>query len=272
MSEHRARPRDLVRSLYTNRRLIFELSKRDTLGRYKGSILGVLWSLVTPILMLAVYTLVFSGIFHARWGSTQGSRSEFATMLFAGLIVFNIFGESVNRAPSVIVANVNFVKKVIFPLEILPCVNLLSALYHAGISVLVLLLFEILFGNGISLTFWMLPIAMLPLAMFTLGVSWALAATGVYLRDISQTIGVAVTALLFLSGVFFPLSAVSDRWRGIAKLNPLALAIELGRDVLVVNQPIDWVDWGIYTACAALIGWLGFVWFQKVRGGFADVL
>lgn len=272
MSEHRSRPADLVRSLYVNRQLIFELTKRDTLGRYRGSLLGVIWSLITPILMLIVYTFVFSVIFHARWGASQATRAEFATMLFAGLIVFNLFGECVNRAPGTIVSNVNFVKKVIFPLEILPCVNLLSALFHAAVSVIVLLLFEICFGSGLSMHFWLIPVAILPLVLFTLGVSWGLAATGVYLRDISQSIGVLVTALMFLSPIFFPLSAIPERARNLARLNPLAFPIEQGRDVLVLDQSIDWAGWSIYTAGGLLIGWLGFVWFQRVRGGFADVL
>lgn len=272
MKKHSISPASLVISLWENRNLILTLARRDAVGRYKGSFFGVLWTLLTPLMMLVVYTFVFSRIFKARWNTGNDSTTEFAIVLFAGLIVFNIFAECINRAPALILGHTMFVKKVVFPLEILPCVNLLSALFHAAISTCVLAMFRYMVSGTVPPTAALIPIALFPLVLFTLGISWWLAATGVYLRDIGQTIGVLVTALTFISPIFFPLSALPPRWQPIAKLNPLTFPIEQVRQVFVWGGGMDWGNWFIYTAAATLIAWFGFVWFQKTRKGFADVL
>jgi lipopolysaccharide transport system permease protein len=266
-------PLAAIRSVTHHRQVLFDLARRDAVGRYKGSFLGVVWSLLTPLVMLAVYTFVFGSIFRARWGAGgDTSQTQFAVVLFAGLIMFNIFAEATNRAPGLLLANQNFVKKVVFPLELLPCVNLLSALFHALISILVLLAFELIVTGSLPWTLALIPLVLLPLCMFTLGVTWFLSATGVYLRDIGQTIGILVTALMFLSPIFFPASSIPERWRSFASLNPLAFPIEESRAVLVFGHGIDPISWTIYTVCSIFIAWAGFAWFQTVRKGFADVL
>lgn len=231
-----------------------------------------MWSLLTPIFMLTIYTFVFSEIFQARWTSGSTSKTEFAIVLFTGLIMFNFFSENVMRAPALIVSNVNFVKKIVFPLEILACVNMASAMFHMLISLLVLLLFQFFLTGTLPLTMLLLPFVIMPLSLFCLGISWFLSAIGVFLRDIGQTIGIFVTGLMFLSPVFFPLSSIPVRWQNIAKLNPLVFPIEQARNVQIWGVMLNWNDWIIYTTFASLTAWLGFVCFQKTRRGFPDVL
>ena len=256
---------------------MLDLARRDAVGRYKGSFLGILWSFLTPLLMLSVYTFVFSEVFKSRWGGAgagpqTASKGEFAVVLFAGMIMFNLFSECISRAPNLILSHSNFVKKIVFPLEILPCVTLLSALFHLCVSVLILLLAEWFIVGSVPPTAFLLPIVIAPLCVLVLGVSWALAATGVYLRDIGQTIGILVTALMFLSPVFFPVSSLPERLRTFVYMNPMTYPIEQSRDVLVWGQTIDWTRWSVYTAIAVVVAWLGFAWFQKTRRGFADVI
>ncbi|AQG99458.1 ABC transporter permease [Burkholderia sp. KK1] len=268
-------PRYLAASLLKNRRLMLDLGRRDAVGRYKGSFLGILWSLLTPLFMLCIYTFVFSEVFKSRWGdggAQSASKSEFAVVLFAGMIMFNLFSECITRAPSLILSNSNFVKKIIFPLEILPCVTLLSALFHFCVSVFILLIAEWLIVGSVPVTAFLLPIVLLPLCVLILGVSWALAATGVYLRDIGQTIGILVTALMFLSPVFFPVSSLPEQFRSLVYMNPMTYPIEQSRDVLVWGVSIDWSRWSLYSGIALIVAWFGFAWFQKTRRGFADVI
>ncbi len=260
------------RSLWQHRQLIYDLAKRDAFGKYKGSKLGILWPLLTPIFMLTIYTFVFSEIFQARWTSSPATKSEFAIVLFAGLIVFNFFSENVLRAPKLIVDNINFVKKIVFPLEILPTVNLLSSLFHATVSFLVLLIFQFGTTGQLPLTILWLPIVIFPLAIFCMGLAFFLSAIGVFLRDVSQTVSIAVTGLMFLSPVFFPVSSIPTRWLALAKLNPLVFPIDQIRQVIVWGNEPDWKSWVIYLIIAAIINWLGFICFQKTRRGFADVL
>ncbi|CRY31573.1 MULTISPECIES: ABC transporter permease [Burkholderia] len=274
MQSFSASPMYLLTSLVKNRRLMFDLARRDAVGRYKGSALGIFWSMLTPLLMLSVYTFVFSGVFKSRWGnqSTPGSHGEFAIVLFAGMLTFNIFSECVNRAPSIVLANTNFVKKIVFPLEILPCVTLLSALFHAFVSVTILLVAEFLIQGHIPATALLLPVVLVPLCLLILGISWLLSATGVYLRDIGQTIGIFVTALMFLSPIFFPASSLPANFQRFIYWNPLTFPIEQSRNVLIWGKPIDWSIWTIYLAIGLIASWIGFAWFQKTRKGFADVI
>lgn len=273
MIKHKSTPLSMLSGLWNHRVLMLELARREAIGRYKGSLLGVFWSLVTPLFMLTIYTLVFSHVFKAKWGGTgDESQSQFAIVLFAGLIVFNFFSECIGKAPSLVLNNVNFVKKVVFPLEILPCVNLLSALFHAAVSLLVLVGFEWTVAGHVPVTALYIPLVLLPLAMLIAGASWLLAATGVYLRDIGQTIGIFLTGLMFLSPIFFPTSALPEQWRSLARLNPLAIPIEQSRQVLIYGHAPDWREWLVYAAVAAVTAWFGYFCFQKARKGFADVL
>ncbi|SDW09607.1 lipopolysaccharide transport system permease protein [Nitrosomonas eutropha] len=259
-------------SLWRNRSLVHASAKREVLGRYRGSALGLLWSFFNPIFMLAVYTFVFSVVFKARWNTGSDSKTEFALVLFAGLIVFNLFAECINRAPGLILSNVNYVKKVVFPLEILPFVALLSALYHAVISLIVwLVAYLVLFGVPHA-TLLFLPLVILPFCLFIMGLSWALASLGVFLRDVSQFIGVLTTVLMFLSPIFYPATALPENYRHWLYLNPLTPVVEMVRDVLYWGKIPEFAMLGLYWLATGFIAWLGFAWFQKTRKGFADVL
>jgi lipopolysaccharide transport system permease protein len=262
-----------VASVWRHRGLVFNLVRRDVIGRYRGSTLGLLWSFLNPILMLLVYTFVFSVVFRARWGLGEDeSRAQFAVVLFAGLIVHGLFSEVVNRAPGIILANANFVKRVVFPLEILPVVALGGALFHAFVSVFILLAGYTIVSGPPHWTALLFPVVFLPLAVLTLGLGWILAALGVYLRDIAQAVGVLTTALLFLSPIFFPMSALPAAYHPLILANPLTFIIEQAREVLIWGRVPDWQGLAQYTAVALACSALGFAWFQRTRKGFADVV
>ena len=245
---------------------------REVLGRYRGSVIGLLWSFFNPVFMLAVYTFVFSEVFKSRWSGGGESKTEFALVLFAGLIVFNLFVECINRAPGLILGNVNYVKKVVFPLEILPFVGLLAAIFHSVISLGVwLLAYMVLFGMP-HLTALYLPFVLLPLVLLIMGLGWVLASLGVYLRDVGQFIGILTTVLMFLSPVFYPATALPEAYRHLLYLNPLTPVIEQTRAVLYFGVVPDFGLLGLHWLATAAIAWLGFAWFQKTRKGFADVL
>jgi lipopolysaccharide transport system permease protein len=265
-------PKEMVASLWRNRSLARTLVQREVVGRYRGSFMGILWSFFNPVFMLLVYTFVFSVVFKSRWGGGSGSKTEFALVLFAGLIVFNLFAECFNRAPGLILANVNYVKKVVFPLEILPWVALGATLFHALISLGVWFIAYFVFFGVPHITVLLLPLVILPLLLFIMGVTWGLASLGVYLRDVSQFVGIVTTVLMFLSPIFYPDSALPEKYRHLLLLNPLTPAIEQARDVLFWGKVPDMTILFVSLLVAALIAWLGFAWFQKTRKGFADVL
>lgn len=264
---------DLARSLWLNRQLIVQMTKRDVAGRYKGSVMGLAWSFFNPVFMLVVYTFVFSEIFKARWGvGGEESKTQFAVLLFVGLIVLGLVSEVLNRAPGLIIANVNYVKKVVFPIEILPVIVMGAALFHGLISLGVLLAAFALFNGFLQWTVVFIPLVLLPLIILTTGLAWMLASLGVFLRDVGQTVFIITTVLMFLSPVFYPLTAVPERFRPIIMTNPLTFIIEQAREVLIWGHLPNWMGLGIYTLAAALVAWAGYAWFQKTRKGFADVL
>jgi lipopolysaccharide transport system permease protein len=266
-------PREMAASLWRNRQLISVMVKREVIGRYRGSVMGMAWSFFNPLLMLVIYTFVFSGVFKARWGmGGEESRANFAIILFVGMIVHGLFAECVNRAPALILSNVNYVKKVVFPLEILPWIAFGSALFHTVVSVIVLLLAQLILNHQVPWTAILFPFTLLPLVFIAIGFAWFLAAFGVFMRDIGQITGMFTTVLLFLSPVFYPLSALPERYQSWLQLNPLAFIIEEGRKVLVFGQLPDIERWGIMMGAGMLTAWVGFAWFQKTRKGFADVL
>jgi lipopolysaccharide transport system permease protein len=231
-----------------------------------------MWSFFNPVFMLAVYTFVFSVVFKARWSVGSDSKTEFALVLFAGLLVFNLFAECINRAPTLILSNVNYVKRVVFPLEILPWVVLGSAAFHMLISLTVWMIFYWIFFGVPQPTALLLPFALLPILFLTLGFSWLLASLGVYLRDVSQFIGILTSVLMFLSPIFYPISSLPPEFQHLLMFNPLTPSIELVRDVLFWGKTPDWTQLGIYTGMSLVIAWMGFAWFQKTRKGFADVV
>lgn len=272
MQEFFISPREMLASVWRNRGLISALTKREVVGRYRGSMFGILWSFFNPVFMLAVYTFVFSVVFKARWNQGSDSKTEFALVLFAGLLIFNLFAECINRAPGLILSNVNYVKKVVFPLEILPIISLGTALFHGVISLGVWLIFYIFVFGMPHLTALLLPLIILPFILFVIGLSWMLASLGVYLRDIAQFIGLITTAMMFLSPIFYPLSALPIEYQSLLQLNPLTPAIEEVRNVLIWGKMPSMQILVVYYVGTALMAWLGFAWFQKTRKGFADVV
>lgn len=267
-------PLALVGSLWRHRELIAQMSRREILGRYRGSVMGLAWSFFNPILMLLVYTFVFAVVFKARWGipGEEESKTLFAIVLFVGLIVHGLFAEVVNRAPALILANVNYVKKVVFPLEILPVVTTVTALFHTLISLGVMLLAFLTFNGFLQWTVILAPLVLLPLIVLTLGLAWMLASLGVFLRDVGQTMGILTTVMLFLAPIMYPITAVPESVQPFIMANPLTFIIEEARKVLVRGELPDWGGLALYLVVASVVAWLGFAWFQKTRKGFADVI
>ncbi|PUE54820.1 sugar ABC transporter permease [Limnohabitans sp. Rim8] len=277
INPHAAQPTSLValgKSLWRNRQLIVQMTKREVVGRYQGSAFGLAWSFLNPVFMLVVYTFVFSEIFKSRWGGEGGddSKTQFAVVLFVGMIVLSLFSEVLNRAPGLILANVNYVKKVVFPIEILPVIAMGAALFHGLISLGVLLAAFLLFNGYLHWTAVFFPLVLLPLVILIMGLAWMLASLGVFLRDVGQTIGIITTVLMFLSPVFYPVTAVPERFRPFIMSNPLTFIIEQAREVLIWGHLPNWLGLGIYTLAASVLAWAGYALFQKTRKGFADVL
>lgn len=271
MARESISPLALARVVMQNKDLLKGLVVREVIGRYRGSVMGLLWSFFNPILMLAVFTFVFSYVFKARWSGGDGSKTEFALVLFAGLMVFNMFAECCNRAPLLVTGNVGYVKKVVFPLEILPIVSLGSSLFHLMVSYIVWLLFYGLFVGVPPVTAALLPLAVLPLVLMTLGFSWILASLGVYLRDVAQVIGVVTLILMYLSPIFYPVSVMPEQYRPFMNISPLTATVEQARDVLMWGKGLG-LSWIVSMLVGLGVAWLGFAWFQKTRRGFADVL
>lgn len=268
-----ASPVALIDSLWRHRGLIFQMARREVVGRYKGSVIGLMWSFFNPVFMLAMYTFVFSVVFKARWGGDSAeSRGQFALVLFVGMIVHSLFAEVLNRAPSLILGNVSYVKKIVFPLEVLPVISMGAALFHAGVSLLVLLSAFALMNGQLHWTAILVLPVLLPLVLLTLGVAWALASLGVFLRDVGQTIGLVLVVLMYFAPVFYPVSALPAQLRPWLMLNPITFPIEQARAVLMLGQLPDWEGLFVYSVVAALVAWGGFFWFQKTRKGFANVL
>ncbi|MFA0057789.1 ABC transporter permease [Vibrio echinoideorum] len=272
MTSFSGSPTEVLISTIKNHGLIVTLTKREVAGRYRGSFFGLMWSFLSPLLMLAVYTFVFGEVFKARWHSESSDPGQFALMLFAGLIVFNLFSEVIMRSPGVILTNVSYVKKVVFPLEILPLTIIWSSVFHALVSIFVWLIAYMLYFGVPQLTVILAPVVLLPLIILISGFSWMLAALGVYIRDVSQLVGFLTTAMMFLSPIFFPITSLPESYRSIVFYNPLTIPIEQLRNVLFLGELPDWQVLAFYTFVACLVALVGFFFFQKTRKGFADVL
>lgn len=254
------------------RELLYGMARRDVLGKYRGSWLGVFWALLTPLLLLLIYIFVFGHIFQARWPQSEGVDGNFAALLYGGLVLYVFFSEVLTRSPRQVVENTNYIKKVVFPLDLLGWVTVSSALFHFLLSFVVLLGFVLLFGNGLSASLAWLPVLLLPFVLFLLGLSWFLGALGVYVRDTNYVAGFLATALLFLSPVLYPASAVPEQFRFLLDLNPLSFYIEAFRAIAVLGQAPDLQ--GLGTAWLVALGsfLFGYWFLLRVKKGFADVL
>ncbi len=266
-------PLSIFQSLRRNGPLIYDMTRREIKKKYQGTFLGLAWSFISPLLMLAVYTFVFAVVFKSRWGgSGNESRTDFAITVFAGLIVFGIFSDLLNQAPALVIGNANYVKRVIFPLEILSIISAGSTLFNTATSTLVLLLMQLLLRGDVPLTVIFFPIIALPAALLGLGASWFFSALGVYIRDVGQLLGFLTSILFFTSAIFFPVSALPENYQRFIRLNPLVLIIEQSRNVLVYGNLPDWSIVLLLLLISSLAAWIGYWWFQKTRKGFADVL
>ncbi len=257
---------------WSSRALILRLARREVEARYRGSLLGVAWSVLTPLALLSVYTYVFSVIFQARWETPTNGRGQFAVLLFSGLVIFSIFSECVSRAPGLMLENVSYIKKVVFPLETMAWVALLGSLFNAGVSFLVLMVFY-LFSFGVPpVTALLLPIVLAPLVLVVLGTTWFLASLGVFLRDVKQLVGIVTTLVLFGSPILYPVSAIPESMRAYVYANPLTLVLENSKQVLFWGTIPDLGHLALSAVVAWGVAWLGYAWFMKTRKGFADVV
>jgi len=261
-----------VQGLLRSRRLVWELTKREVSGRYRGASLGVFWSLISPFLLLMIYTFAFGSVMGGRWPEPRAAGTHFSVVLFAGLIPYFVLSECMVRAPDLVVGNPAFVKRVVFPLEILPWPMLLSALFHCLMNTLVFVALRLVLDGAFDWTIVFLPLVVLPLAVLSLGVAWFLASLAVYLRDIQQVIGMASMALLFLSSVMVPSEAVPAKYQSVFRLNPVSFIADQAREVMIWGHLPDWSGLLRYLIMALVVMYAGHAWFVHTKRGFADVL
>ena len=261
-----------LRSVWRNRHLVLQMAERDARARYRGSAAGVMWVAIHPLLMLAVYTFFFTEVVPMRWSQGADTRGAFALALFIGLLLHAFISEVLGRAPLLIVGNPNLVKKVVFPLDVLPVISVATALFHFAVGFAIWFVFYLTQYGLPPITAWWLPVVVAPLALLAVGLCWLLASLGVYLRDISQVVPVFTAVLLFVSPIFYPLSTLREPFRTLALGSPLSVPIEQARLVLLDGKVPEWQAVAVYSLVAVTIAYLGFAWFQATRKGFADVL
>lgn len=255
-----------------DRKLLRMFIVRDLQSRYKNSWAGLLWLVINPIIKLSIYTLVFQHILGVKWGGQSSSGVNFALNLYLGLIVFNLFAETVQVAPTVLRAHSNLIKKVRFPIRILPSIPVGLALCDAVLSLIIWLLIY-LFTQGIpQLSVLYLPLVLLPLILFVMGLSWIISSLSVYMRDISQIVGFAVTGLLFLSPIFFPIQSMPPDLQAVLSFNPLAIEIEMLRGIMVSGVTPAWGTYFGFLSFSLLTYVAGYFWFTFTSDGFVDVL
>lgn len=266
-------PIKLIKNYWSNRQLIKQFSEREIFSRYKGSILGILWSFITPLIMITVYTFVFSVVFKGRWGiEASDNKFEFAVIMFCGLTVYNIFNEVINRSPMLIVSNVNYVKKVIFPLEVLPATALISTFVHGIINMIILVVAANVFVRTSAWTILLAVIILIPLLMFVLGLSLLISSLSVYIRDLSNTVGLVTNVLFYITPIFYPISEVPEFLRPYMYINPLTSVVENFRSVVIWGTTPNWTSFLINFVVSYVILSIGYYVFKKVQRGFSDVL
>lgn len=268
-----ANPRHLLGGFIRHRELLLQCTRREIEGRYRGSHFGVLWALLTPLLMLGVFTFVFSVIFQARW-EIAGSETHtgVALIIFTGMIAFNVFSECANSAPHLILNNRNYVKKVVFPLEILPASVLGSSLVHSFFSLAVVITGLLFLEGHVHWSVVYLPLCYVPLAAFSLGAGWFLSSLGVFLHDLGSLVPVVTQLWFFLTPIVYPATAIPPSLRPWLLLNPLTVPVDSLRRVLLWGQPPDWSALGLLSAGSLVFMLAGYAWFMKIKGAFADVI
>ncbi len=262
-------PLKIIAEIWRHRYLLGQLIKRDVLLRYRGAMFGVAWIFLSPLLMLAIFAFIFGQIFQARWPQ-QSETMPFWLLLYSGLIAFNIFADTVSRAPSAVRGYPSFVKKIVFPVHILPLVPLGAALVHTGFNLLILLIALAWLGE-LRLSLLWLPLLLVPVVLMAVGLAWFIAAWGVFIKDMSQIVPLLVQMLLFLSPVFYPASAVPAALQPFYNINPIGMAIEVTRNA-VAGHALSWSGWIVALLAGLLAAWLGHAYFQNSREEFADAL
>lgn len=250
--------------------LLTQLVRRDILARYKGSMLGLGWGLLFPLLILLAYTFIFRTVFKVRWPGGSDSTEEFALQVFAGLVIFNLFSDLLNRAPRLILEQPNLVKRVVFPLEILSWVAMGNAIFHAVLGLLILLLGVAIVGPGLTPWALLAPLVMMACVPFLLGMAWLLSGLGVFIRDISHFMGPALTMLMFMSPVLYPVTSLPKDFAGLLWLNPLTVPIENLRYLLLKSHEPNWTSLVIYAIVGMLFAVLTYQFFIRVRPAFSD--
>lgn len=260
-------------ALLKNKDLIAQFTSREIHGKYKGSILGIFWSLIHPLALLLIYTFVFGMIFGARWPeSKSNSLVEYSVTLFCGIIVFGILQECIGRAPTLITANPNLVKKVIFPLEIMPVSVLMAALFHGGIGLLLLITMNLLVNGVINWTLVFLPIILIPLVFLILGLSWFLSSFGVFLKDMGPIINLFSMVWFFLTPVFYSIKNVPEKLQWLMYLNPMAYIVESFRRTVIWGELPGYKLYIVWMIISFLIMMLGYAFFKLTRKIFADTV
>lgn len=259
--------------MWRHRHLATQLVKRDVVGRYRGSILGLIWSFLHPLFMLLVYLFVFGVVFQIKWGlDPQTGGKAFGVILFSGLILHALLAECLVRSPGIIISNTQFVKKVVFPLEVFPVMIVSTAFFHFCIGFLLLFIFNTLAHDTVHATMLLAPLVVMPLVFLGLGLSWFLSSVGVFVRDVGQITGILATVLLFLCPIFYPLEAVPEHLRWLLYFNPLTLIVDQFRAVVIFGRMPEWPGLLAYYVISLVVMRLGYLWFLRTRRAFADVL
>ncbi|MEZ2146354.1 ABC transporter permease [Bradyrhizobium sp. DN5] len=272
MLDHSISPHGMIGTVFRYRGLIRRLVVREFTAKYRGSIMGVLWAVLTPLAMVLVFLFVFGVVFQSRWGVEQAQKATFTVTLLIGMVVHGLFSEALSRSPTILLGNPSFVKKVVFPLEILPIVVVLNALITASIGLVIVVTVHFAMSGTLSPTLPLLPFVLVPFLLAVLGLVYFLSSLGVYLRDLVQMIGLITMASMFMTPIFYPITAVPEPYRTVLYLNPVTFAVEQARAVTLYGELPDWEGLAIFTMAGAALAWLGYAWFQKTRKGFADVL
>src|SRR5499426_3501952 len=251
--------------------LIFSFAKRELLGRYKGSALGIAWAVLTPVVMIAIFTFIFAGIFGARFGAND-SHWDYALYLFCGLLPWTMFQESVQQSANTIVVHSNLVKRVVFPLETLPAAQVLAALGNQLFATIALLIASIIIRQRLELTALWLPVLLILQLLFALGASWLIASLGVFLRDITQGITLLLMAWMYLTPIIYPESLVPEGLRLYVNFNPFTALVRSYRRIFLEGAAPDWSGLAYFSAFALVIFVFGYCWFARTRKSFADVV
>jgi homopolymeric O-antigen transport system permease protein len=251
--------------------LILTLTRRELAARYRGSFLGFLWTLVTPMVMIAIFTIIFAGIFKAKFGASS-SQWDYALYLFCGLLPWTAFQESVQLSTTTIVGHANLVKRVVFPLEALPVSLALAAAVNQLFGTLVLVAAAGLLRHDFHLTVIYLPLILIPQLLATFGAAWLVASLGVFVRDLVQAIGLILMAWMYLTPIIYPESIVPENYRRLINLNPFTPLVRSYRRIILEGQPPDWHGLGLFLVFALLSFLLGYWWFARTRKNFADVI